>query len=111
VELVVDWVKNKGTDIDFRATLTNRTDSTLEIEPQNIRCIRNGENGSVRHQFNGGGLIRLYPNQTRSEVVFCRFSKEGEGPFQFRFEKVYGAKDDESGKVVAKDLGWDLTPQ
>lgn len=110
--LTASWVKQKGDMVDTRITLTNRTGQYVEVEPQNILCIRNQETGTVRHKFDVSGLIRLYPNQTRTELLFCTFATKLEGPITIKFAKVYGTGTDEEAKrkTIATNLSWNLHP-
>jgi hypothetical protein len=112
LSLTASWVKTKGDMVDTRITLTNHTGQYVEVEPQNIQCIRNQEMGTVRHKFDPGGLIRLYPSQTRTELFFCTFATKIEAPITIKFAKIFGTGTDEEAKrkTIATNLSWSLNP-
>ncbi len=117
IEISANWIKSKGDKADIKVTITNKTAKILEIHPQDVHCMRDSETGFFRHEFVTPpyyGQIRLSPNETRTNMVFCDFKSKtlNAKNFALKVDKIYEAdgKDDEKSKKIAENVNWTFTP-
>ena len=115
ISMSANWIKPRGKRVDLQVTIANKSEKSVEIQPQDFQCFRDAEMGTLTHKFDNPphyGSVRLAPSQSRTELVICNFPTAGNGVYSLKVAKLYESRDDgENGtKKLAEKLSWTFAP-